>query len=289
METQTFPPIYIWSHSDIVHSDHHPLEAIVKKPLDRAPRRLQNMLMRAQAYDYNIVWKPGKEQFIANSLSRAVDPKAVIEKEGKFEDIASLNTYVPMRPEKIAELKHETDLDPQLSLLKSTIIEGWPDNKKDTSSLVMPFFSYADELSVQDGIIFKDERVVVPQSMRADTKKEIHAAHLGINGCVRRARETVFLPGMADDIKQFISKCETCRKYEISNSKEPLMPHEAPSLNWEKVGVDLFSIDGKNYMVTLDYYSNFWELDRLNIQDSTVIIKKLVTLCKIWNSINFSY
>ena len=180
-----------------------------------------------------------------------------------------------MRPEKIAELKHETDLDPQLSLLKSTIIEGWPDNKKDTSSLVMPFFSYADELSVQDGIIFKGERVVVPQSMRADTKKEIHAAHLGINGCVRRARETLFWPGMADDIKQFISKCETCRKYEISNQKEPLMPHEAPSLPWEKVGVDLFSVDWKNYMVTVDYYSNFWELDRLNNQDSTVIIKKL--------------
>ena len=66
------------------------------------------MLIRVQAYDYNIVWKPGKEQFIANSLSRAVDPKAVAEKEGKFEDIASLNTYLPMRPEKIAELKHET-------------------------------------------------------------------------------------------------------------------------------------------------------------------------------------
>ena len=266
---------YTFGRTVTVHSDHRPLEAIVRKPLDRAPRRLQNMLMRAQAYDYNIVWKPGKEQYIADNLSRAVDPKAVAEKEGKFEDIASLNTYLPMRPEKIAELKHETDLDPQLSLLKSTIIEGWPDNKKDTSSLVMPFFSYADELSVQDGIIFKGERVVVPQSMRADTKKEIHAAHLGINGCVRRARETLFWPGMADDIKQFISKCETCRKYEISNQKEPLMPHEAPSLPWEKVGVDLFSVDGKNYMVTVDYYSNFWELDRLNNQDSTVIIKKL--------------
>ena len=108
-------------------------------------------------------------------------------------------------------------------------------------------------------------------------------------GCVRRARETLFWPGMADDIKQFISKCETCRKYEISNQKEPLMPHEAPSLPWEKVGVDLFSIDGKNYMVTVDYYSNFWELDRLNNQDSAVIIKKLVPLCKIWNSINFGY
>ena len=31
-----------------------------------------------------------------------------------------------------------------------------------------------------------------------------------------------------------------------------------------KVGVDLFSVDGKNYMVTVDYCSNFGELDKLN-------------------------
>ena len=41
---------YTFGRTVIVHSDHRPLEAIVRKPLDRAPRRLQNMLMKAQAY-----------------------------------------------------------------------------------------------------------------------------------------------------------------------------------------------------------------------------------------------
>ena len=65
--------------------------------------------------------------------------------------------------------------------------------------------------------------------MRAETRKEIHGAHLGINGCSRRARETLFWPGMSDEIINYINTCETCRKYEVSNQKEPLMSHEAPS------------------------------------------------------------
>ena len=32
---------------------------------------------------------------------------------------------------------------------------------------------------------------------------------------------------------------------------------------WEKVGVDLFTLDNKDYLITVDYYSNYWEVDRL--------------------------
>ena len=158
-------------------------------------------------------------------------------------------------------------------MVKKKIIEGLPEGKKDVSVLLTPYFAFSDELSVQDGIIFKGERVVVPQAIRGETKKQIHAAHLGINGCITWARETLFWPGMADDMRTFISSCETCRKYETCNQKEPLMSHESPSLPWEKVCVDLFSVDGKHYMVIIDYYSNFWELDKLNSTDSGSIIK----------------
>lgn len=38
----------------VVRSDHKPLEAITKKPLDRAPKRLQGMLLRSLAYDIEV-------------------------------------------------------------------------------------------------------------------------------------------------------------------------------------------------------------------------------------------
>lgn len=59
-----------------------------------------------------------------------------------------------------------------------------------------------------------------------------------------------------------IDTCETCRKYETSPQKETLMPHEITTRPCEQIGADLFTLDGKDYLVTSDYYSNFCEIDR---------------------------
>ena len=72
-----------------------------------------------------------------------------------------------------------------------------------------------------------------------------------------------------------IATCETCRKYEISHQKESLIPHEVPSRPWEQVGVDLFELNRKEYMITVDYYSNFWEIDRLASTTSLAVVLKL--------------
>ena len=53
------------------------------------------------------------------------------------------------------------------------------------------------------------------------------------------------------------------------------MSHELPYMPWEKVGVDLFELDGKDYMVTVDYYSNFWEIDRLYDTKAKTVITKM--------------
>ena len=76
---------------------------------------------------------------------------------------------------------------------------------------------------------------------------------------------SIYWPGMNADMKDYISRCERCRNFEISNQKETLMPHELPSRPWEKVGADLFSLDGRDYLITVDYLSNFWEVDRYKV------------------------
>ena len=54
-----------------VETDHKPLEAIFKKPLHQAPARLQKMIMSIQKYPINLVYCPGKQLIIADTLSRA--------------------------------------------------------------------------------------------------------------------------------------------------------------------------------------------------------------------------
>lgn len=51
---------YTYGHTK-VHSDHKPLESILKKPLFRAPKRLQGMLLRTQQYDIEVQYLKGKE------------------------------------------------------------------------------------------------------------------------------------------------------------------------------------------------------------------------------------
>ena len=72
-----------------------------------------------------------------------------------------------------------------------------------------------------------------------------------------------------------IATCETCHKYETSHQKESLIAHEVPTQPWKQVGVDLFELNKKENMVTVDYYSNFWEIDCLTSTTSSAVVLKL--------------
>ena len=65
---------YVYGREITVQTDHKPLENILKRPLLQAPRRLQRMLLQLQRYHLNVVYKPGKEPLIADTLSRAYLP-----------------------------------------------------------------------------------------------------------------------------------------------------------------------------------------------------------------------
>ena len=60
---------YLYGKQDVVvHSDHQPLET---KPLSKAPRRLQRMMLQLQPFKFTVVYKHGKHMYLADTLSRA--------------------------------------------------------------------------------------------------------------------------------------------------------------------------------------------------------------------------
>ena len=92
---------------------------------------------------------------------------------------------------------------------------------------------------------------------------------------MRRARDTVFWPAMSHEISQVAENCETCQLHKPWNQKEILRQHEEGETPWSKIGVDLFEIKGRNYLVTVDYYSNFLEVDYLSTTTTKQVITKL--------------
>ena len=62
---------YLYGRKFIVESDHKPLEAIMKKSVLSAPKRLQRTILRLQKLDFDIIYKKGSEIFLAAMLGRS--------------------------------------------------------------------------------------------------------------------------------------------------------------------------------------------------------------------------
>ena len=104
---------------------------------------------------------------------------------------------------------------------------------------------------------------MIPTGARDDILQRLHVSHIGINGCVRRARETVFYPGITTALKDLVSKCAVCLRFQQETQKEPLLPHEAPERPWQKVGTDIFTHRGQDYLITVCYLTGYFEVDRI--------------------------
>ena len=61
----------------------------------------------------------------------------------------------------------------------------------------------------------------------------------------------------------------------MDQQKEPLISSEVPQYPFQHVGLDIFTFSGMEYLITVDYYSRFFEVDKLAISNSQQVISKL--------------
>ncbi|GAB1598786.1 hypothetical protein Ahia01_000155800 [Argonauta hians] len=262
---------YTYGRRVTIITDHKPLVSIMKKPLSKAPNRLQSFLLRTQKYSFDIIYKPGNMIPVADTLSRAPLPD-----KPKSDNVYVNNiSHLSIKDKRLDDIRSATLKDNAMGKLKTVIMEGWPAERSNLPSELIPYFSYRDEMTVQDGLILCGERVVIPCAMRKEIKEKLHVGHMGINSCLRRARNLVFWPAMSSEIRQYIETCDICACFGAKQPQEPFHMHDIPDHPWQKVGTDIFTLQGRNYLVTTDYYSNFFELDFLPETTSEVVVSKM--------------
>ena len=249
---------YTYGRKVVICNDHKPMDMILRKPLSQAPERLQALIMRLNRYDIEFQYVPGAELVLADTLSRAVP-----DLNSPFEHtrVMQLDTFEMIADERLKQIKEATSTDTELQSLLHVIQNGWPDHKNQLPENLKPYFALRDTLSCEAGIVLKGERVVIPQSQRNTILHQLHAAHLGAESMIRRARATVFWLGLNKDLKQMANNCYICQEHKPSNQREPLIQHNDGHYPWEKCGVDLCECNGKMYLICVDYYSNFIEID----------------------------
>lgn len=265
---------YIYGKSFIVETDHKPLVPIFKKPLVNAPPRIQRMLLNLQKYDIQVEYCPGKNLVVADALSRTGNAPVDLTLEQQIDcEVCEIMNDLPMSERAFKEFIDETRKDEVLQKVIQCIKYGW--NYDTHSELILkPYSIIQDELWEFQGLLWKADRVVVPKSMRRKLKLLIHEGHLGMEKCKLRARQSFYWPQMNSEIEDMISKCESCQIYKNKQQREPLKPHEMSRVPFEKVGMDLFSLKGHDYVVITDYFSNFPEVCHLNNTNSKELLQK---------------
>ena len=108
-------------------------------------------------------------------------------------------------------------------------------------------------------MFYKGTKVIVPNSIRPQIVARVHSSP---DACVQQARDVLFWPGMAGQIKEQVQNCAVCNEFLTRQQKEPLITHTIPDTPWSKVGQDLFTNGNETstVTVTVDYCTDYFEL-----------------------------
>ena len=206
---------------------------------------------------------------LPDTLSRAHLPSKSESKITNLEQVNSLD-FLSVTKKRYFEIQEYTQLE-----LQAMVLAGWPDTRQEVPASLRPYWDSRGELAVSDGVLYKGMRIVVPPSLQQHMLSIIHESHLGIVKCKQRVREVLYWPAMYSDIEETVKNCTKCAEFQRKQPSEPLMPSQTPELPFSEVGTDLFEFECKTYLLTVDYYSKFIEVDHLSDQRSKTTIEAL--------------
>ncbi|UYV71663.1 K02A2.6-like, partial [Cordylochernes scorpioides] len=234
------------------------------------PRRVPIPLMEKLKTRLDI---PGKELLDADALSR--QPLLTTEGgENERPTSAHINAVllcITDKDEMLTKIFEAQQEDTTLKAVVNYLEQGWPDKKK-MSQALLSYWHVKDELGVQNGLLMRGCRLVIPASMKLEILDKLHTGHFGITKTRLRARETVWWPGISEEIAETVRKCSVCIQEAVSKH-EPLIPTNFPSRPWQKIGMDLFKFENKWYLVVIDYYSRFPEMVQLDRLTASVVVR----------------
>jgi len=120
--------------------------------------------------------------YIADALSRTPPKQSKISSTSHFcNDLETVNFVedLPISESTLAKFHAETAKDESLQLLSQVIRAGWPTKTSMVLTSAQPFFKYRDEMTLQNGLVFKGTKIVVPESLRRGMIEETHKSHQG--------------------------------------------------------------------------------------------------------------
>lgn len=257
--------------SFLLLTDHRPLIPILNKySLDKLDNpRILRFRLKMQRYSFTAHWIPGKENEMADALSRAP-----VHRAAPGDELAEFPPSADARISLLAAITGSEDslsdpllkqialaaaADPVIKALREVILTGLPNDKCNLSLPLRPFWCVRSRLSIDgnDNLIMLGPRVVIPEAARHEMLKNLLLMHQGATKLWQRARQTMFWPSMDNDIIISARTCHTCTEHLPSHPPEPLLPHARAFRPFEFIHADLGCHNGRNFLILADHFSGW--------------------------------
>lgn len=272
---------YVLGLKYTIETDHKPLVPLLtSKELAKLPPRIQRFRLRLARFSPTVVHVSGKSQVVADALSRApvTEPSEADINFTEEVEAAGQQTFssLPATSQRINLIITHQKSDPELVEIRKFCSNGWP-TYMPANTLLTQYWTNQQHFSIVNDLLLYNERIVVPRDLRLDILNKLHESHLGINKCKSLAQTSVWWPNITSQIEDMVRRCHVCAKLR-PDVREPLLPSSLPERPWSRLGMDLFDLKGKPYLIATDYFSRWPEIRILEQLSSTHVIIKLKSI-----------
>jgi len=122
--------------------------------------------------------------------------------------------------------------------LAKRIVKGdWEKHKRDKD--LEPYLHVKQELSVAEGLIFRERRIILPPALQRKVVKLGHSlGHLGKTKTKQMLREKYWFPLMNSMIDTAIDQCYECQVATKRDREEPIKVTSIPTRPWDTISID---------------------------------------------------
>ena len=160
-------------------------------------------------------------------------------------------------------------------LLKHIVQTEWPQEICDLPKEIQPYWTFGEEMSIEDGLLLKLTHIIVPQTLHKEMIQLLHNGHLILEKCLNRAKQSMYWHGLYEELRNLKTNCMTCLKFSTQKptclSNRQYAGHEIPAHPWSKLASNIFYFEGDSYLLIVDYTSQFPIIRKLSSMTSKAI------------------
>ena len=266
--------VFLYGRRFRLRTDHQALVTLLgARGSGRAPLRIARWIERLRGYNFDVEYRPGSSNNVPDMLSRLPLNDGFTAGGDDEMVLAQIDTFA--KPITWEEISGQTEADAELGKVCKWLRTHNPKiDQKEWTSVI-------HELAEEDEVLFREEKIVLPRSLRRMAVDFAHdESHQGMVRTKQRLRQLYWWPAMDRMVEEVIRDCRICASSDrvLKPQTAPMTPTEWPTQAWERLAVDIRGPDytaglqGRFALVVVDYYSKWVEVELMQeVKTSQVI------------------